>query len=61
MPEGVTDPRLGAVIDVVDHFGEAFSPEFSARPFVPREWYPEPVRDSIGQILRAEALVTSNQ
>lgn len=61
VPEGVSDPRLGAVIDVVDHFGEAFSPEFSARPFIPRAWYPESVRTTIGHILRAETLVTSNQ
>lgn len=61
VPEGVTDPRLGAVIDVVDHFGEAFSPEFSARPFVPRQWYPESTRATIEQILRAEMLVTGNQ
>lgn len=40
---------------------EALSPEFSARPFVPREWCPESTLATIERILRAEMLVTGNQ
>lgn len=61
VPEGVTDAMLGAVIDVIDHFGDAFSPEFSSRAFVPRSWYPEAQRETILGILRAETLVSAMQ
>ena len=61
VPDGVTDPLLGAVIDVVDHFGDAFSPEFSARAFVPRGWYPAAEQETILAILRAEVLVSGMQ
>jgi hypothetical protein len=60
-PEAVTDPFLGAVVDVVDHQGDAFSHEFSARPFITRAWHSESNRATIVAILRAQMLRTGMQ
>src|SRR5690606_7131288 len=62
-PEAVTDPRVGALVDIMRNVGQPFSirdPNGQGlEPVLHREWYPPELQDTIEAILTASMVLTS--
>lgn len=58
-PEGVTDARSGAFVDLLRNAGERFSRGAQHEPTVRWDWYPEGPRQTVIAILEAERITAS--
>jgi hypothetical protein len=61
LPDQVTDPRTGALADVLRNAGNLFDGGPGIGPRMLREWYPENVRDTVDAILQGEGLIARSQ
>lgn len=57
--ETVTDPRSGALVDLLRNAGQRFSRGAEREPAIKWDWYPDGVRDTVETILEAERVTTS--
>ena len=55
----VTDPRAGALVDVMRNAGEPFNRHSGLEPVIRWEWYPPEFRETVHAILDAERVATS--
>lgn len=60
-PDEVSDPRVAALVDVVQNAGNLFIGDSGLWTRMMREWYPPLVRDTVDAILEGEALVSQSQ
>jgi hypothetical protein len=61
LPEIVTDPRLGGIVDAIRNSGERYKGELGVQPRIRWEWYPAEHRDLIEALLAGEHLNTATQ
>ena len=61
VPLDVTDPRLGALVDVLRNSNDGFRGEQGVQPVIRWEWYPQDARDAVYAILWAERLRAGSQ
>jgi hypothetical protein len=61
MPEIVTEPRWGGVVDAIRNSGERYRGELGLQPRIRWEWYPAEHRDAIEALLAGEHLNTATQ
>lgn len=61
MPEIVTEPRWGGIVDALRNSGERYRGEFGLQPRIRWEWYPAEHRDAIEALLAGEHLNTATQ
>jgi hypothetical protein len=61
LPDTVTDPRLGAVIDVLRNGGDRFRGETGPHRHMADDWYPAEAAPTILGILRAETYLEASQ
>lgn len=61
LPEIVTDPRLGGIVDAMRNSGDLYSGELGLHPRIRWEWYPPEHRDLVEALLVGEYLNTAVQ
>lgn len=61
MPEIVTEPRWGGIVDALRNSGERYKGELGLQPIIRWEWYPAEHRDAIEALLAGEKLNTATQ
>ncbi|MBX0300160.1 GPP34 family phosphoprotein [Cryobacterium sp. 1639] len=61
MPEIVTEPRWGGIVDALRNSGERYKGELGLQSRIRWEWYPAEHRDAIEALLAGENLNTATQ
>lgn len=60
-PQEVSDPRLGALVDVLRNSDDRFRGETGLQPTIRWEWYPKEVTETVNAILWAEGYLAKPQ